>query len=156
MLHPAQNFTWHTLERERKGKRSRVWLFVTPWSLPGSMVHGIFQARILEWAAISFSRGSSQPRDEPRSPALQTDALPSQPLGKPWCTLHMLNKHSDNIQSWHTPFQIWNQSFVPCLVLTVASWPAYRFLRRQVRWSGIPISLRIFHSLWSTQSKALA
>ena len=43
----------------------------------------------------------------------------------------------------------------PCPVLTVASWPAYRFLRRQVRWSGIPISLRIFHSLlWSTQSKA--
>ena len=32
-------------------------------SLPGSSVHGIFQARILEWAAISFSRGSSQPRD---------------------------------------------------------------------------------------------
>ena len=32
-------------------------------SLPGSTVHGIFQARTLEWAAISFSRGSSQPRD---------------------------------------------------------------------------------------------
>ena len=32
-------------------------------SLPGSSVHGIFQATILEWAAISFSRGSSQPRD---------------------------------------------------------------------------------------------
>ena len=32
-------------------------------SLPGSSVHGIFQARILEWVAISFSRGSSQPRD---------------------------------------------------------------------------------------------
>ena len=31
-------------------------------------------------------------------------------------------------------------------VLTVASWPAYRFLRRQVKWSGIPISLRIFLS----------
>ena len=31
-------------------------------SLPGSTIHGIFQARILEWAAISFSRGSSQPR----------------------------------------------------------------------------------------------
>ena len=39
---------------------------------------------------------------------------------------------------------IWNQSVVPCPVLTVASWPAYRFLRRQVRLSGIPISLRIF------------
>ena len=32
-------------------------------SLPGSSVHGILQARILEWAAISFCRGSSQPRD---------------------------------------------------------------------------------------------
>ena len=30
---------------------------------PGSSVHGILQARILEWVAISFSRGSSQPRD---------------------------------------------------------------------------------------------
>ena len=35
-------------------------------SLPGSAAHGIFQARILEWAAISFSRGSSQPRDRTR------------------------------------------------------------------------------------------
>ena len=32
-------------------------------SLRGSAIHGIFQARILEWAAIFFSRGSSQPRD---------------------------------------------------------------------------------------------
>ena len=33
-------------------------------SLPGSSVYGIFQAGILEWVAISFSRGSSQPRDQ--------------------------------------------------------------------------------------------
>ena len=46
---------------------------------------------------------------------------------------------------------------VPCLVLTVTSWPAYRFLRAQVRWSGTPISWRIFHSLfWSTQSKGFS
>ena len=32
-------------------------------SLPGSSVHGIFQARVLQWVAISFSTGSSQPRD---------------------------------------------------------------------------------------------
>ena len=43
-----------------------------------------------------------------------------------------LNKQGDNIQPWRTPFPIWNQSVVPCPVLTVASWPAYRFLRRQV------------------------
>ena len=45
-------------------------------SLSGSSVHGIFQARVLEWVAISFSRGSFQPR----SPALWADALPSEPL----------------------------------------------------------------------------
>ena len=70
---------------------------------------------------------------------------------------YKLNKQGDNIQPWCTSFPIWNQSVVPCPVLTVASWPAYRFLKRQVRGSGIPISWRIFHSLlWSTQSKALA
>ena len=42
---------------------SRVQLFVTPWIVPGSSVHGIFQARVLEWLAISFSRGSSWSRD---------------------------------------------------------------------------------------------
>ena len=34
-----------------------------------------------------------------------------------------LNKQGDNIQPWRTPFPIWNQSVVPCPVLTVASWP---------------------------------
>ena len=52
---------------------------------------------------------------------------------------YKLNKQGDNIQAWHTPFPIWNQSVVPCPVLTVASWPAYGFLKRQVRWSRIPI-----------------
>ena len=45
---------------------------------------------------------------------------------------YKLNKQGDNIQLWCTPFPIWNQSLVPCPVLTVASWPAWRFLRRQV------------------------
>ena len=35
---------------------SLVQLFVTPWTVPGSFVHGIFQARILEWVAISLSK----------------------------------------------------------------------------------------------------
>ena len=38
-----------------------------------------------------------------------------------------LNKQGDKIQPWQTPFPILNQSIVPCLVLTVASWPAYCF-----------------------------
>ena len=49
-----------------------------------------------------------------------------------------------NIQPWCTPFPIWSQSFIPCLVLTVASWLVYIFLTRQVRWSGISIPLKIF------------
>ena len=72
-------------------------------------------------------------------------------------SVYKLNKQGDNVQPWRTPFPIWKQPVVPCLVLTVASCPAYRFLRRQVRKYGIPISLRIFHCLlWSTQSMVLA
>ena len=45
---------------------------------------------------------------------------------------YKLNKQSDNIQPCHTPFPTFNQFVVPYKVLTVASWPAYKFLRRQV------------------------
>ena len=92
---------------------------------------------------------------------LPTVLIPACDSSSPAC--HMiysackLNKQGDNIQPCWTPFPILNQSIVPCLVLTVASWPACKFFRRQVRWFGIPISLRIFLSLlWSTQTKALA
>jgi len=60
----------------------------------------------------------------------------------------MLNKQCDNIQPWCTPFPIWNQSVFPCPVLIVASWPTCRFLRRHVRWSGIPISWKFFHTFF--------
>ena len=44
----------------------------------GSSVHGIFQARILEWVAIPFSRGSSKPRNQLGSPTFQADSLLSE------------------------------------------------------------------------------
>ena len=55
---------------------------------------------------------------------------------------YKLNKQGDNIQPWRTPFPIWNQSVVPCIVLTVASWPAYRFwllekCKSKLRWGNI-------------------
>ena len=50
--------------------------------LPGSSVHGIFQARVLEWVAISFSRGSSQPRDQTWVSHIVDRRLPSEPPGK--------------------------------------------------------------------------
>ena len=45
-------------------------------------VCGILQARILEWVAIPFSRGTYQPGIKPRSPTLQVDSLPAEPPGK--------------------------------------------------------------------------
>ena len=57
---------------------SPVQLFVTP----DSSVHGILQARILEWVAISFSRGSFQTGDWMQSPALRVDSLLTEPPGK--------------------------------------------------------------------------
>ena len=70
---------------------------------------------------------------------LVPDCASSSPTFHMMYFVYKLNKQGDNIQPWRTPFPIWNQSIVPCLVLTVASWCAYRFLRRQVRWSGIPL-----------------
>ena len=70
-------------------------------------------------------------------PAILIPAGASYSLAFHMFSAYKLNKQGDNMQPWHTPFPIWNQSVVPCSVLTVASWPAYRFFRRQVRWSGI-------------------
>ena len=68
---------------------SCVQLIVTLWmdcNLPGSSAHGILQVRMLEWVSISFSRGSSQSRDQTLislSPARQADSLPLCHLGSP-------------------------------------------------------------------------
>jgi len=65
---------------------------------------------------------------------------------------YRLNKQGDSRLPCGIPFLILNQSVVPYRVLMVASWPTYRFLRKQVRWSGIPISLssvRFRHSVMS-------
>ena len=55
----------------------------TDYSLLGSSVHGIFQARILECVAIPFSRGFSDPGVKAGSSKLQADSLPSKQPGKP-------------------------------------------------------------------------
>ena len=64
---------------------------------------------------------------------------------------YKLNKKGDNIQPWHTPFPIQNQSVVPCPVLTVASWPAYRFLKRK-----LVLNIHWKDWCWSWSSNTLA
>ena len=64
---------------------SHVRLFCNPvdCSPPGSSVHGILQARILEWVAISSPGDFPNPGIEPESPALQVDSLPLSHQGSP-------------------------------------------------------------------------
>ena len=73
------------------GLLSRVWCFATPWTVARQApVHGILQARILEWVSMSSSRGSSRPRDQrDQTASLTSTALAggffttSVPPGKP-------------------------------------------------------------------------
>ena len=74
---------------------SRVWLFVIPWtvSLPGSSVHEILQASILEWVAISSSRGSPQSRDHTHMSCISCVAggfFTTAPPGKPQTLIYMV------------------------------------------------------------------
>ena len=69
--------------------------------LPGSAVHGIFQARILEWAAISFSRGSSQPRDRTRVSRIVGRCFTT-------CTTKEVCNHEPQLK----PFVFWRYSCI--------------------------------------------
>ena len=69
-------------------------------SLPGSFVHGIFQARILVWVATAYSRGSSQPRIKPTSSALAGRFFTTKPPGKleTWKLLFSCSVVSNSLQ----------------------------------------------------------
>ena len=72
-------------------------------SLPGSSVHGILQARILEWVPIPFSRGDlPDPGIEHGSPTLQAYAVPSGPPGKPLLSQFYRFGHSVNLLSTYS------------------------------------------------------
>ena len=72
---------------------------------PGSTVHGIFQARILEWIAISYSRGSSQPRDQTMSPTFVGILFTTEHLGSPHALLNPLKLSPETtsiVKLWQT------------------------------------------------------
>ena len=64
------------------------------YSPPVTSVHGILQARILEWVDIPFSRGSSQCRNEPGFPALQADSLSLSHLGSPHRHILLIDRNN--------------------------------------------------------------
>ena len=107
-------------------------------SLPGSSIHGIFQAKVLEWGAIAFSIIKRLFSSSSLSAIgvvlsiylrllifLQSILIPACFSSSP--AFHMiyfaskLNKQGDNIQPLCTLLLIWKQSVVPCPVLTAAS-----------------------------------
>ena len=73
-------------------------------------IHGILQARILEWVAFPFSRGSSQPRDQTHSLALQAESLPAEPQRKPKNT----GVGSLSLLQWIFPTQESNWGLLHC------------------------------------------
>ena len=113
---------WKTVKSLRP-----VQLFMTPWtdssSLPGSSVHGILQARILEWVTIRFSRGSSWPS----SPALWADSLPSE-LFIFDCTGSLLGGQAfSSCRQWGASHQLWCLGFSLPWLLSLGRM-RYRFL----------------------------
>ena len=80
---------WHHLGSPKRGSVKVAQLCLTLSDPIDYTVHGILQARIIEWVAFPFSRGSSNPGVKPRSPALQVDSLLSEPSGKPILRLNM-------------------------------------------------------------------
>ena len=148
-----QNKVWHCFH---------CFLIYFPWS-DGTRCHGLhflmlsfkptfslssftFIKRLFSSSLLSAIRGVSSAylRWLMFLPAILITACASySPVFLMMYSAYKLNKQGDSIQPWRTPFPIWNQSVVPCPVLTVASWPVYRFLKRQIRWSAcIPIPLR--------------
>ena len=80
---------------------SHVQFFATPvdHSLPGSSVHGISQAKIMEWVVISFSRGSSWPRDWTLFSCLSGRFLITEPPGKPSYSIEKSESESCSVVS---------------------------------------------------------
>ena len=76
-------------------------------SLPGSSVHGILQARILEWVAISFFSGPSWPRDRIRVSCRQPDCLLSEPPEKPYILWNLGKLIAQICDRWSRMREIW-------------------------------------------------
>ena len=97
------------------------------YSPPGSSVHGSLQARILEWIVISYSRGSSQPRDQTWVSCIAGGFFTIWAPGRPmlcYMSTQNLQRLTEGISSWHLYYYNWslNNMFLNCVdPLTVDS-----------------------------------
>ena len=114
----------------------RVWLSVTPWTvgLPGSSVHGIFQARILKWVATFSSRGSSWFMDQTHISCIPCISCTGRQILYHWATweaqVYMY------IWWWWCSCKSWLTLVTPWTVVCQA--PLSMGISRQEYWSGLP------------------
>ena len=105
----------------------RVWFFAAPWTV----VHRILQARILEWVAIPFSRGSSQPRDRTQVSHIASRLFTSQ------ATINKLKAKSP--RKWHYD-QITNTYMLICIKIPRNT----RLCKSSSKWQFIKIEAQVF------------
>ena len=119
------NFHFHALEKEMATHFS-----VLAWRIPGTGEPGGLPSmgshRVgHDWSDLAVA-ASAYLRLLIFLPAiLITACASSSPTFLTMYSAYKLNKEGDNIRPWHNPFPILNQPVVPCLILNVASWPAY-------------------------------
>ena len=111
LIHVSRTYSWLSVGLTYEHNEVKVaQLCLTLWKPMDYRVCGILQARILEWVAVPFSRGFSQPRIKPRSPALQVDSLSAEPPGKPRNT----GVGSLSLLQWIFPIQELNWVLLRC------------------------------------------
>ena len=108
----SQEITWSEVK-----SLSRVWLFATPWTVAyqasQATVHGVFQARVLEWVAISFSRDTRSNRQ-----VWHWSTKWSRTMANEFCqekalviAYTLFQQHKRQLYPWTSPdSQYWNQS----------------------------------------------
>ena len=109
-----------------------VWLFWDPMDCgpPGSSVHGILQARRVEWVAFPLPGNLPDPGIEPTSPVLQVDSLPLSHWGRPWIFYKVLiqfkRKKKKNYLGQHT--RIKETLFTLSFLLSLSCTPYFSLL----------------------------
>ena len=93
------------------------------YSLPGSSIHGIFQARILEWLPFPPPEDLPNLGIEPRSPAFQANFLLSEPPGKSW---HSRVSANPELKGWRYPLIIRD------LTVFISMWDRYLWKRPEI------------------------
>ena len=112
-------------------------------SLPGSSVHAIFQARVLEWAAIAFSNGAGMKvKVESEKTGLKlsiqkTNIMASRPIISPGETSGPRETTATTDWPWAPPFTSWIQFFVTPWTVAYQAPPSMGFSWQEY-WSGLP------------------